>query len=120
MARDAATLAPVDELVAMLAELPDPVAVTMDPEDVHVPGCWLALDEVRPHTVGGQLELRCSLFLIGPDTGAHRGLAHALELYNRVTAAGVIPDGPVVTQGVVLPATPTPLPALRVPLYLYT
>lgn len=117
---DDLTLAPLETLVALLAEAADPVAVAIDPDEVNVPGGWLALDEVALVNVAGSLELRCSLFLVGPDTGAHRGLGHAVDLFTRATAAGVRPDGPVTVQGLVLPGDPTPLPALRVPIYLYT
>ena len=117
---DDLTLAPMESLVTLLAEHTDPVAVAIDPDEVNVPGGWLALDEVAIANLAGTLELRCSLFLVGPDTGAHRGLGHAVSLFTKVTAAGVRPDGPVTVQGLVLPADPTPLPALRVPVYLYT
>jgi hypothetical protein len=35
-------------------------------------------------------------------------------------ATVLTPDGPVVSQGVVMPGDPTPLPALSVPVFLYT
>lgn len=117
---DNLTFTPMDELVTLLAELPEPVRVAIEPQDVNLPGGWLALEDFSMANVAGQLVLRCSLYLIGPDTGNRRGLAHAAELYNRVTGAGVRPDGRVTVQGVVLPGDPTPMPALRVPIHLYT
>lgn len=92
---------------------------SMDPAAVNTPGGWLAIDELRVHNVAGNLQLRCSLYLITDDTDPLRAVAKLAELHT--TALTVLtPDGPVLTQGVVLPDTPTPLPALRVPVYLYT
>lgn len=92
---------------------------SMDPAEVNLPGGWLALDEVRPHGMGGRLQLRCSLFLISSDRDALRAVGVLAGLFN-IARTVLTPDGPTVTQGVVLPGDPTPLPALRVPIHLYT
>lgn len=112
--------AAVDELVALCAALDPPLGVSMDPAEVNPGrGGWLALDEIRTANVAGQLELRCSLFLIAPDLDPKRALAGLAPMLNQLRTV-VTPDGPVVPQGVVLPDSPTPMPALRVPVYLYT
>jgi len=114
------SFAPVDQLVQLCKQLDPPLGVSMDPAEVNPGrGGWLALDEVRAANLAGQLELRCSLFLIAPDTGPGRALGTLAGMLNRLRTV-VRPDGPVVPQGVVLPDSPTPLPALRVPVYLYT
>lgn len=108
------------QLDALLAALEGAgLFASMDPAEVNLPGGWLALDEVRPFNLAGNLQLRCSLYLISADKDARRAVGVLAGLFN--TARTVLtPDGPVVTQGVVMPSDPTPLPALRVPIYLYT
>lgn len=112
--------APVDQLVQLCAELDPPLGVSMDPAEVNPGrGGWLALDEIRATNLAGQLELRCSLYLIAPDVDPRRALVKLAPMLNRLRTV-VRPDGPVVPQGVVLPDSPTPMPALRVPVHLYT
>lgn len=113
------TTAPIDQLVEACAALDPPIAVTMNPADVNPPGAWLNIDELRTLNLAGDLELRCSLYLIAPDQDPKRALAILAPMLNRLRAVWN-PDGPVVPQGVVLPDSPTPLPALRVPVYLHT
>lgn len=111
------TTAPLTELLDALAAAE--VQASMDPAELNLPAVWLAVDAVRPVNVGLGLRLECRLFLISPDTDPLRAAGHLFDLYNQV--AGVVtPDGPVVSQGVVMPGDPTPLPALAVPVYLYT
>ena len=88
-----------------------------DPAQVNVPGAWLALDEVRPRVMSGDHQLRCSLYLIAPDVDTLRALEQLGDLYDK-TLTVLTPDGPTTTLGVVLPDSSTPLPALRVPIYL--
>jgi hypothetical protein len=112
------------EGVAELAELEQllqgaGVFGSMDPAEVNTPGYWLALDEVRPRALSGQLQLRCSVFLIAGDRDARRAVAVLAGLFNKVRTV-LTPDGPVTTQGVVLPDSSTPLPALRVPVHINT
>jgi hypothetical protein len=95
------------------------VFATMDPARVNLPGGWLAVDEVAAVNLKGALELRCSLFLIVKDRDTLRATEALAELY-ATTCTVLRPDGPVVTQGVVLPDSPTPMPALRVPIHLHT
>lgn len=111
------TTAPLTGLLDLLEGAQ--VFATMDPAKVNTPGGWLALDEVRPLNLKGGLELRCSLFLISGDNDTLRAVESLTELFNKARAV-LTPDGPVLTQGVVLPGSPTPLPALRVPIYLHT
>lgn len=92
---------------------------SMDPAEVNLPGYWLAVDEMRPRTLRGELQLRCSVFLISGDRDARRAVGTLADLFTTVRTV-LTPDGPVVTQGVVLPDSPTPLPALRVPVYINT
>lgn len=109
--------APMAELVDMLGAAD--VQSSVDPATLNLPGAWLALDEVRPANLAGHHQLRCRLFLICPDTDPMRAGELLGELLTKVTTV-LSPDGPVVTQGVVMPGDPTPLPALSVPVFLYT
>ncbi len=112
--------APVDELIGLCRDLDPPLGVSMDPAEVNPGrGGWLAIDEIHAANVRGDLELRCSLFLIAPDIDPKRALGKLAPMLNRLRTI-ITPDGPVVPQGVVMPDSPTPLPALRVPIYLYT
>jgi len=111
------TTAPIEQLLDALKAAG--VFASMDPAKVNLPGGWLALDEVRPHSLAGRLQLRCALYLIAPDKDALRAVGVLTGLYNKARTV-LTPDGPVVTQGVVMPDSPTPLPALRVPVHLYT
>jgi hypothetical protein len=111
------TADPVDSLVELLAA--EGVQASMDPAELNLPAVWVALDELARPTLGPVLELRTSLYLISPDTDARRSLGHLGQLHAKVLQV-LTPDGPVTTQAVVLPGDPTPLPALRVPVHLYT
>jgi hypothetical protein len=114
------SFAPVDQLVELCKQLDPPLGVSMDPAEVNPGrGGWLSVDEIRVANLRGQLELRCSLFLISPDIDPKRALGKLAPMLNRLLTV-VAPDGPVITQGVVLPDSPTPMPALRVPIHLYT
>lgn len=114
------TLAPVRALIDLCAELDPPLQVSMDPADLNLPAGWLALDEVRPTRLAGTLELRTSLFLVAPDIDPERALSQLAPLVNQLGQAGVRPDGPVTTIGVVMPGDSTALQALRFPLFLTT
>lgn len=103
------------ELIQLLEDAD--VFTAMDPAEVNTPGGWLALDEIRRRNVAGQLQLRCSLYLIAPDVSPLEAVAILADLFTKTTTV-LTPDGPVVTQGVVLPDSPTPLPGLRVPINL--
>lgn len=111
------TTAPLTELLELLAAAD--VQASMDPAELNLPAAWLAVDAIRPVNLAMGLRLECRLFLISPDTDPLRAMEHLGTLYNKVL--GVLqPDGPVVSQGVVMPGDPTPLPALSVPVYLHT
>jgi hypothetical protein len=111
------TTAPFTELIDALGTAG--VQTSMDPSELNLPGAWLALDQVRRAVVGGGLRLDCRLFLISPDTDPLRAVELLGELYD-LAATVLSPDGPVLSQGVVMPGDPTPLPALSVPVFLYT
>lgn len=108
---------PVSDLVALLVGAD--IQASTDPADLNVPAAWVNLDSIDVVNVAGDLELRCRVFLIAPDTSPLRAMEILADLYTRVRQV-LSPDGPVVTQGVVMPGDPTPLPALSVPVNLYT
>lgn len=111
----------LDQLEALAVRLRDAgLSASCAPEDVNVPGVWVTLDTLTPLTVGDSWELGAVCFLVVGDTtypNTYKGLQELLE---ELAAAGVTPDGPVLHQGLVLPDTPTALPALRVPITIET
>jgi hypothetical protein len=109
------TFQPVSDLVGLLrgADL----RADEDPAKLNLPGAWVTVDTIRPLTVSGELELECSVFLIVGDKDYKRAYVKLAALYAKM-ATVLEPDGPVVPQGVVMPGTSTPLPALRVPVNL--
>lgn len=109
--------APLTELLDLLAAAD--VRATMNPGEVETPGAWLSLEEVTTANVAGQDRLACALYLITGDTDALRALGQLSPELAKVRTV-LTPDGPVTTTAVVLPSGPTPLPALRVPVHLYT
>lgn len=92
---------------------------SMDPADLNLPGVWLAVDTVDVANLKGDLRLGCLLFLIAGDQDPRRAIGVCSAMFQKVLTV-LSPDGAVQTQGVVMPADPTPLPALRVPVNLYT
>lgn len=95
------------------------VKCDMDASKLNLPGAWLALDTVRTANVKGDLQLGCLLFLVSHDTDQRRAIGVLGDLFRKVSTV-LTPDGPVQTQGVVMPDNPTPMPGLRVPVNLYT
>lgn len=91
----------------------------IDPADVRVPGAWLSLDTLTMVNVAHDHAVATVVYLIAADAGAPRAITDLGQLYG-VLLTIATPDGPVAATRVVLPASPTPLPALSVPLNLYT
>lgn len=108
---------PITDLVDLLTGAG--LTASTDPGKLNLPGAWVTLDQVRVLTLAGQLRLECSVFLISPDTDDTRAIGQLAAMLDQLLTIGR-PDGPVVTQGVVMPADTTPLPALRVPFHLHT
>lgn len=98
------------------------VRASLDPADVNLPGAWITVESIQAGNLAGTLILGCVVYLIAPDQDYRRAMEALAELYNKVVGptAVLTPDGPVVPQGVILPDTSTPLPALRVPVNLST
>ena len=86
-----------------------------DPADVNLPGVWVTLDQASALTVGDDWEHQLVVFLVVPEAPHPQALAGLQELWDQLEAAGVSPDGPVQTWGLILPGSPAQLPALRVP-----
>lgn len=94
------------------------MSASTNPEDVNLPGAWVTVQSVRTLTVDHQLQLECVVYLIAADTDYARAYTQLADLYNKVVPAVLVPDDAVTPQGVVMPGTPVPLPALRVPVNL--
>lgn len=112
------SFAPLLDLVTLLRAAD--IEASTDPAELSLPGVWVTLDNFDTTTHAGGRTIVAACYLIVGDAGYADALAALAELYNRVTTAGVGPDGPVVAQGVQLQGGATPLPALRMPVNLYT
>lgn len=95
------------------------VQAATDPSDVNTPGVWVTLDTLTWGTLAGDWRPEASAYLIVQDKDTRRALDSLQVLLDTIVPSVVVPDGPVVSQGVILPGDPTPLPALRIPLHLY-
>lgn len=115
---DDLTFGPVEFLCQELANAGVPAA--QDPSKLNMPGAWVTVDQIVPSVLAGGWEIQCLIFLIVPDQDYKRASRRLASLFNLLAPAGVQPDGPVRPQGVIMPGDPTPLPALRVPVNLYT
>lgn len=113
----ALTFGSVDDLLTALRS--QEVRAEVDPSDLNLPGAWVSVERIRAVTVAGDLRLEVSVYLIVPDRDHRRAMGSLADLYNQVIPGTLTPDGPVVPTAVVLPDDPTPLPALRVPLFLH-
>lgn len=98
----------VDDLTARL----DTVGITasLDPQEVPVPGVWLAVQSITPVT-RCLADITVGVHLVALDSGAPTALAELGDMLADVLAV-VHPDESVdTTTPVVLPHDPTPLPA---------
>lgn len=107
---------PVVDLAASLEAAG--VRASLDPSDVNLPGAWVTVETIQAGNLRGTLILGCVVYLIAPDQDYRRALEALAAAYNLTVPGVLTPDGPVVPQGVILPDTSTPLPALRVPVNL--
>src|SRR5690349_7454627 len=114
---DDLTFEPVEQLVQLIKGTG--LQAAQDPSDLNMPGAWVTLDEVLPSTLGCSWQLQCLVFLIVSVQDYKRASRRLAEAFNKLHQV-IEPDGPVRPQGVLMPGDPTPLPALRVPVYLYT
>lgn len=113
---DPLTLAPVAELRELLDA--EGIRNAEDPGKLTPPGVLVRLEGFAQSTLSG-LELATRLFCIVPDQDHERASAELVALVNRVLTV-VDPDGPITAASVVLPGDPARLPALSIPLNLYT
>jgi hypothetical protein len=110
------TFEPVTALLAALRG--QELAADVDPSELNLPGAWVTVDQITTANVAGTERLEVSVYLIAADQDHMRAMEGLAALYN-LAAAVIRPDGPVRPTAVVMPGDPTPLPALRVPVYLY-
>lgn len=114
---DDLTFAPVENLVELIESAG--LQAAQDPAKLNMPGAWVTVDQVVPSTLAGGWQIQCLVFLIVQDQDYRRASRRLAEAFNKLHDV-VEPDGPVRPQGVIMPGDPTPLPALRVPVNLYT
>lgn len=110
------TWGPVLDLVAALQAAG--VRADLDPANLNLPAAWVTVDGIQAANVRGDVDLLAAVYFIAPDQDYARALEDLAEMFNLVIPGVLIPDGQVVPQGVVLPDSSTPLPALRVPIRL--
>jgi hypothetical protein len=96
------------------------VRATQDPAEVNTPGAWVTWEGFQVVTLGGTVRHLLAVYLVVEDRDWRRATRALSDLYNEAVPALITPDGPVVPQRLVLPGTPTELPALRVPVHLTT
>lgn len=113
---DPLDLAVVDALRALLTA--EGIRNAEDPSELTPPGVLVRLESFTQATLSG-LQLTVRLFCIVPDQDHERASAELVALVNRVLTV-LDPDGPVTAASVVLPGDPARLPALSIPLNLYT
>lgn len=109
-------LAPVAELRALLTGAG--IRNAEDPAQLTPPGVLVQLQAFTQTTLDG-LQLSTRLFCVVPDQDHERASAELVGLVNTVLTV-LDPDGPITTASVVLPGDPARLPALSIPLNLYT
>lgn len=114
---DELTFEPVEELVTLIKGAG--LEASQDPSKLNMPGAWVTVDQIVPSTLAGGWEIQAVVFLIVGDQDYKRASTRLAEAFNKLHTV-VTPDGPVRPQGVLMPGDPTPLPALRVPVSLYT
>jgi hypothetical protein len=114
---DELTFSPVAELVELITTAG--LQAAQDPAELNMPGAWVTVDQIVPSSLGGGWEIKALVFLIVQDNDYARASDQLAEAFNMLHTV-VEPDGPVLPQGVLMPGDPTPLPALRVPVSLYT
>lgn len=115
---DSLHFTPLVDLVSLLraAEM----RADLDPAMVNLPGAWVTCEGFQATSLGGGMTLFGVVYFLSPDLDAQRALQNLADLYNQVVPSVFTPDGPVTIQAVQLPDTTTELPALRVPVNLFT
>lgn len=107
----------VEELVSLIKDTG--LEAAQDPSELNLPGAWVTVDQIVPASLAGGYEVQALVFLIVQDQDYKRASRSLAAAFNKLHTV-MSPDGPVRPQGVIMPGDPTPLPALRVPVKLYT
>ena len=109
----------LDDLVAALREAG--IVADLDPQNLTPPAVWVQLESIAHSILSGGMVLRCRLYLIVGDAPAGTVLDNLDPLLGSVLDV-VTPNADVDTTvaGVLLPDTPTPLPALQLTIDLPT
>lgn len=111
------TFQPVEDLVTLLRA--QGLRADTDPGKVNVPGAWVTVESITYQGLGLVPTLSVVVYLVTGDKDHRRAMETLAGLHNQAIPAVLIPDGPVVPQGLILPSNPSqPLPALRVPVTL--
>lgn len=108
---EAACQVVVDALVAV------DLRAAQDPAEVNAPGAWVTWEGFQVANLRGSMRHLLAVYLVVGDQDWRRASKALADLYNQAVPAAITPDGPVVPQSVILPGSPTELPALRVPVH---
>lgn len=111
------TFGPVEALVAALRAAG--VRADMDPSNLNLPAAWVTVEGIQAANLRTDVAIYVAVYLIAPDQDYGRALEALADLFNLAVPGVFSPDGQTVPQGVILPDSSTPLPALRVPVRLY-
>jgi len=107
---------PVTQLVMALRAAD--LRADVEPANLAPPCVWVAVQSIDPLALDDSMQMQVACYLIVPDQDYDRAMTALAELAQKV-ATVLVPDGPVVPQGVLMPGNPhSPLPALRVPVNL--
>lgn len=128
---DDPTLPQIDQLCLALLDAPDNAirSASMDPAELTTPAVWLRFTGLDYAFAGSALQLQL-VMIVGDTDGGVRVARELAKLHNAV--AGVLdqlqldeeaplfisPTGPATAATAVLSDTPTPLPALVVPIII--
>lgn len=127
MAVDDFNPADIDTLVAAIAAADATHetirTVSLNPDEVQLPGVWVRFDGLEENVLAG-LTVKLTLHLIVANAGGFSrvlaGLADLRNLVKPVLTTFGGPSGPTARTSVLLPGNTAPMPALAVPLDLLT
>lgn len=127
MAVDDFVPADIDELVTALLAA-DPThevirSVSLNPDEVQLPGIWIRFDGLDDNLLGG-LTVKLTVHLIVANAGGFARVLAALagmrNLVKPVIAGNGGPSGQTTRTSVILSPNSQPMPALAIPLDLLT
>lgn len=91
------------------------VSATPEPQDVPVPGAWIAARRLTRERMCGGMALTVDVYLVVRDSGTLTALDELAGLIDKALTVIDPDDGRIDTdETVILPHDPTPLPAAKI------